>query len=250
MSGTVKPWIRLHRSTLTCRKFIKLSHYQRSVWLGCLMATDDDGVLPSIPDLAIDLRMDAAELEKVIAELVEAGFVDISSAANAKTVFKMHDWDEHQFSSDCSTDRVRKFRSKNKEASDETFHETERNVSETPPDYRLQTTDSESKPSLPEQDAARVKAVKNLVQGGKARRGVAPRLQNLAKGLGLPVDELVARATAPDVREPNAMFRHCAVDQLQTMLPRAKREMLAAALTTGGEGALAALYGMILEGAS
>ncbi len=117
--AVVKPWIRLYRNSLHNPKIVSLSDRQHRIWHNCLLMADDDGCLPCMRDIACHLRTSQREAEELLCELVEAGLIDVQNPAGTRT-FRMHDWNTHQYVSDTSTERVRKFRNKNNETQPET----------------------------------------------------------------------------------------------------------------------------------
>ena len=232
------PWIRLYREALHNPKVVSLNDRQYRAWTNLLLVADDAGELPKSRDIACHLRMTIQEAESVLCELVEAGLVDIDCINVTSRKFKMHDWKVHQYISDVSTGRVQKFRNKiNDEPQDNALkrHET---VSETPPEQKQSRLRTES-----ERLSTGDFSFKNF---GTVNRGVSPRLRAKAEGLGLPVTELVGRAMAPDVKTPNAFFRHLVVDALQRILPRADKRVLLAALTKDGDQTYGTVCQMIL----
>lgn len=242
------PWIRLYREALHNPKVVTLNDRQHRAWHNCMLIADDAGQLPKWRDMACHMRMTVQEVEQVICELVEAGLIDIEGFGPDR-VFKLHDWQEHQYVSDNSTERVRKFRNKSKTATDETATKREGNVSETPPEQSRAYTETDSESIAPPLAPVRGSGFKHVGDLGLGSRGVSPRLKERAEGLGLPIDELMQRATAPDVKTPNAMFRHLAVEKLHRKLPLAKKELLAAALTKDGGQAFGLVSQMLLVGA-
>lgn len=215
-----------------------------------MLIADDAGRLPRWRDMACHMRMTVQEAEQVVCELVEAGLIDIDGTGPDR-FFKLHDWTEHQYVSDNSTDRVRKFRSKVKDETDETAKKRNETVSETPPEQKQiaePDTETDSESIAPALAPVRGVGFKHIGDLGLGSRGVSPRLKERVEGLGLPVAELMQRAMAPDVKTPNAMFRHLAVERLQRTLPRADKRLLAAALTKDGSQAFGLVCQMLLEG--
>jgi hypothetical protein len=126
-------WFRIHTSLRDNAKIQLLApkDFKNLINLWCL-AKDGDGVIPAVPDIAFKLRMTDEQVRKAITALPQL----IEQQADG--TFRAHDWNEHQYQSDVSTNRVKQFR------------ERQRNVSgnqiETPPEYRVQTTDTEETP--------------------------------------------------------------------------------------------------------
>ena len=231
-------WFRFHTEALDDPKVQRLSPSLFKTWVNILcIAGANDGSLPSIDDLAFKLRLSVQDAEQQISDLVLAGLIDIAPDKRLSP----HGWAARQYASDSSTERVRKLRAKTievPETKDETVCNGGRNVSETPPEQKQSRLRTES-----ERLSTGDFSFKNF---GTVNRGVSPRLRAKAEGLGLPVTELVGRAMAPDVKTPNAFFRHLVVDALQRILPRADKRMLLAALTKDGDQTYGTVCQMIL----
>lgn len=92
-------WLRSWRCKLSSRKVFSLTDAQYRFWDMCLCATDGDGNLPSMPDLAFTFRMSEREVSARILELVELRFIDpIMMGATAS--YRMHDWEKWQRKAD------------------------------------------------------------------------------------------------------------------------------------------------------
>lgn len=122
-----KPWFRLYRALVDNPKAQRLRPDLFKAWINILCCTEDDGSLPSVTDLCFKLRKSEAIVSKWISELSDAGFIVDNKA---------HDWAEHQFRSDVSTERVKRFR----ERSTQRSGNAERNAPDTDTD-----TDTEKK---------------------------------------------------------------------------------------------------------
>ena len=121
-----QPWLRLYRGTVNNPKLQRLGLEVVGFWTNCLCLSDDDGRLPSVADIAWTMRLGETQVETFLATLQRNGL--IVRVGNAG--LRLHDWDDHQKSSDSSTDRVRKFRQKRQKLN-EAHDETPCNVSET-----------------------------------------------------------------------------------------------------------------------
>lgn len=102
-----RSWFRYHAKTLDSPKVIRLSDFEFRVWTKLLcLAAEDDGFLPKdLPDIALRLRIPEKKAKLVVDSLVEQRFIDQIDGR-----LLMHDWNEWQFQSDLSTQRVRDFR--------------------------------------------------------------------------------------------------------------------------------------------
>lgn len=111
-----KPWLRLYRDALYKPKVGRLTLEEKGFWAVCLMASDDAGGLPSIPDLAWTLRLQEHEVSALMLTLDRNGLVTRYVTGNV-TKYVLHDWDEHQRKSDhddSAAERQRKWRERQK----------------------------------------------------------------------------------------------------------------------------------------
>lgn len=140
-------WCRLHADSLHNPKVQRLSDRLYKTWgnLLCLVTTRD-GYLPPIGDVAFALRLSEVEASKRVAELMTARFID-----DTPNGLRMHDWEEHQFKSDSSTERTRRYRERHKggdgdggETSPERHSERSGTATVTPPDTEQSRTESET----------------------------------------------------------------------------------------------------------
>ncbi len=117
-------WFRMYAEVLDDPKVQRLSGDDFKGWANILCLTaKHDGVLPSVQDIGFSLRMDARKAEKLIARLVLAGLL-----VETETGLKPNKWDQRQYKSDVSTDRVKRFRQRSKkqpETDNETAPETD-----------------------------------------------------------------------------------------------------------------------------
>ncbi|MGM4987404.1 hypothetical protein [Tardiphaga sp. 841_E9_N1_2] len=125
-------WLRLYDDTINDPKILKLPEATRWHWVALLcIASKNDGALPALDDIAIQLRVTPAKATEILSALVKAGLID-----KLETGFAPHNWNGRQYKSDVSTDRVKRFRN------------GKRNVSETEekrPQIQIQNTEAESK---------------------------------------------------------------------------------------------------------
>lgn len=103
-------WFRLYDEMLDDPKVQKLhpALFKVLVNIWCV-ASRNDGRLPSQTDLAFALRMSEDETFRAVSKLVSSGFIDTDEATGEQ---HPHAWDQRQFRSDVSTDRVRAHRNK------------------------------------------------------------------------------------------------------------------------------------------
>ncbi|WP_370309278.1 hypothetical protein [Sphingobium abikonense] len=117
-------WFRMYAEVLDDPKVQRLSGDEFKAWVNILCLTaKHDGRLPSIEDIGFALRVDQKKTEKMVARLLEAGLL-----VEDETGLKPHKWDQRQYKSDVSTDRVKRFRQRSKkqpETATETAPETD-----------------------------------------------------------------------------------------------------------------------------
>ena len=208
---------------------------------------DDAGLLPKMRDVACHLRTTTQDAESAVCDLVDAGLIDVEGPVPARR-FRMHDWRTHQYVSDSSTQRVRQFRQRRRaETAVKRFSSGGVTPPESETDSETETERDSPEPQTETTSPPPDGRFSDVVLNRRASRGVSPRLRQRAEGLGLPVEDLVAMATAPHVKIPNAMFRTLAVKQLQQLLPHANERTLAAALTNGDAAAYGTVCQMVLE---
>ena len=120
-------WFRVYSELVDDPKFIKLGPDLRSALLMMwCVAAGNNGRLPSLEDMAIKFRMSEDKTCKLLNELKKRGFID-----DDETGSEPHNWKGRQYKSDVSTDRVKRFR------------ERQRNVSETPPEQNRTESETE-----------------------------------------------------------------------------------------------------------
>lgn len=117
-------WLRLYDDTINDPKVLKLPEATRWHWIALLcVASKNDGSLPPLDDIAIQLRVTAAKATEIISALVKAQLLD-----KMETGFAPHNWNGRQYKSDVSTERVKRFRNGKRNVS-ETVSETPCSVS-------------------------------------------------------------------------------------------------------------------------
>jgi len=127
-------WLRLYDDTINDPKVIKLPEATRWHWVALLcVASKNEGILPPLDDISIQLRITPAKATEVLAALVKVKLID-----KTETGFAPHNWNGRQYKSDVSTDRVKRFRNGKRNASS--------TVSETPPETEAET-DTEARAS-------------------------------------------------------------------------------------------------------
>lgn len=133
-------WLRLYTDIKNDRKLRRLPPAQRWLWItmmaiakespepGRLMLTN--GVPITNDDLADDASISIQDVEEGLQAFIDQRMVEVIDE-----VYCLINWNKRQFVSDTSTDRVKKFRSKNGETDMKRFS----NVSVTPPETETET---------------------------------------------------------------------------------------------------------------
>ena len=117
-------WFRFYDDAINDPKILKLPEASRWHWTALLcIASKHDGFLPAIEDVALMLRVKPAAAAAIIAQMKQAGLLDLEEGKYAP-----HNWSGRQYKSDVSTDRVKRFRNGKRNVSPavtETAPETE-----------------------------------------------------------------------------------------------------------------------------
>jgi hypothetical protein len=123
-------WWRAYDEAVDEPKLILLSDAQHRAWFNLLcLASANGGKLPELKIICVKLRMSSARAAKLVQNLIDAALLD---RGGGKLV--PHNWNGRQYKSDVSTERVKRFRKR------------QRNVSETPPETDTETdTETEKK---------------------------------------------------------------------------------------------------------
>jgi hypothetical protein len=132
-------WWRAYDDAIDHPKLLKLSDATHRAWwtLQCV-ASANGGALPPAADIAVRLRLKPAKVAEWITKLVHARLID-----NCDGVFRPHNWDDRQFQSDSSTERVKRHREKKRNVPDGVARNVSETASETPPEQSRLRTDSE-----------------------------------------------------------------------------------------------------------
>ena len=126
MSG----WFRLYEQVLDDPKVQSLPAETFKHWINILcLAKRNDGVLPSLSDIAFSLRISASSADKLLKTLTDRRLIDV----NGDDLIP-HNWNGRQYKSDVSTERVKRFRKRNETVTvtppeTETETETEKHLS-------------------------------------------------------------------------------------------------------------------------
>ena len=150
-----KPWFRFYRRTVNNPKAQRLSPELFKAWVNLLCATDDDGRLPKIDDLAFTLRVGAEVIHEWLTTLT--GHRLFVAGRNGVTI--ANDWEDHNYESDCdptAAERKRRQRDRTKQ-SRVTNRDSHAYRTDTESDIEQNRT---SEPSLPSVGSARAKPKK------------------------------------------------------------------------------------------
>jgi hypothetical protein len=130
-------WFRSYSDTHRNPKVAGLSDADFRLWHQLLcIASENDGLIPPLEALKRLLKRRLDHLKAAVDRLVKDGLIDACEVG-----FEPHNWLERQYKSDCSTERVKRFRNASGNVSEtapetETETETEKEqVGGKPPSY-------------------------------------------------------------------------------------------------------------------
>lgn len=181
-----KPWFRIHNSIVDNPKIQRLPDNLVRPWLNLVaIANANGGTLPSLVDVAFRMRMSETKCEALIETFLKRVLFDQTDAGIAP-----HDWNDWQYQSDVSTERVTQFRKRRRNVSvtsDETDQRQSRAETEKTSTEVLARKPRKQKSQVPpdwmpsQQDAAHA-AAKGL--SAQTISAVAEQFRNhhLAKG--------------------------------------------------------------------
>lgn len=125
-----KPWLRLYTGILASKKVHSLPdsgfRWLINMWA---MARCNDGVLPSYEDIAWTMRVSERKAQEMVELLAKHHFFEQVGGK-----WHPHDWEEWQYESDVSTDRVKRFRERQRNVSEtvvETYQSRDRSETDT-----------------------------------------------------------------------------------------------------------------------
>jgi hypothetical protein len=118
-------WVRLYCHVVDNPKVQRLAPGVFRAWINLLcVAGKHDGRLGRIADMAFALRLPEDEMGRIAAVLVENRLLVADGDG-----YRLHDWDEHQYASDSSAERTRRYRARKQPV---TECDVTRNVTVTP----------------------------------------------------------------------------------------------------------------------
>jgi hypothetical protein len=131
-------WFRMYDELLDDPKVQRLSPDDFRGWVNLLcLASRNGGKLPAIADIAFALRETQDAVSTLVERLRSGGLIERRSGGADGAFDAPYRWNERQYKSDTSTDRVKRFRQRSK------------NGVETPPETETETDKSEAKASSP-----------------------------------------------------------------------------------------------------
>lgn len=103
-------WLRLYTNALDHPKIQKLPPELFKLWVNLLcLARLHDGHIPSVADVAFRVRQPEEVVSDWLEQLIERRLLDETPKG-----LRPHDWDEHQYPSDSSTERSRRSRQRSR----------------------------------------------------------------------------------------------------------------------------------------
>lgn len=122
-------WFRMYDELLDDPKVQRLEPADFKAWVNLLcLASRNGGKLPPVADIAFALRETLDAVSTVVERLRSAGLIARRSGGSNGAYDAPYKWEERQYKSDTSTDRVKRFRERSKpvpETPSDTETETE-----------------------------------------------------------------------------------------------------------------------------
>lgn len=100
-------WFRMYDEVVDHPKVQRLSDGAFRAWINlmCVAARGGGRITGNLDDLGFSLRKSRPRVQELLDTLIRAGLMDV-----AGDDFRPHDWDDHQYVSDSSSERVKRFR--------------------------------------------------------------------------------------------------------------------------------------------
>jgi hypothetical protein len=110
-------WFRFYNSVVHDPKVQRLQGDAFKAWVNLLcIASDNEGVLPCVQDLAFTLRLSEQETSELLDQLFRLGLLDAIEMQDAPMAYTPHNWEGRQFKSDgtdpTAPDRMKRYREK------------------------------------------------------------------------------------------------------------------------------------------
>lgn len=135
-------WFRMYNEALDDPKVQSLNGNDFKGWVNVLLlACRNDGILPALDDIAFALRLNLTAANRLMKKLESHGLIDRGDTDDSYG--SPHGWQNRQYKSDVSTERVKRFRNGKRNVSP--------TVSETAPD-----TETESETDIPSQEGRNI----------------------------------------------------------------------------------------------
>lgn len=137
-------WFRFYREVLHDAKVQLLDPLLFKFWINCLcLACETDGYLPSPVAVSFAFHLPETTVSEFIEILMHSGLIETK-----RGTWYVHNWHKRQYKSDNSTERVKQFRKR--------FRNATSTVSETPPEQIQNRAETEQKKDKEPPSAFRV----------------------------------------------------------------------------------------------
>ena len=220
-------WFRYYDDALDDLKVQRLSGDMFKCWVNLLsLASKSDGKIPPADVIAFRLRISTQDAQQRLEDLILATLIDIQPDGSMTP----HNWSERQFVSDSSAVRMQKFRAKkrNKSTGDVTCavsdEKSDAIESESYSDTKINPNGLHLEPARVKDQGIRFDVLKGRDDGR------TKKLESRAEGLGIPVDELVAKVIAHKAKNRAAYFTKLCVEWLAPKLPGLDEQIIRDAL--------------------
>lgn len=219
-------WFRYYDEALDDPKVQRLDGDTFKAWINLLcLASRNGGIFPPMEDIAFALRIDGNAARTLIERLLNATLIDsLNGGANGKR-YAPHGWQERQYKSDTSTDRVKRFRQRSK------------TVTETAPDTETETEKKTEPKGSSKCRVERTKAVASCLQIAfsvpddipieaweawiEMRKRLRKSPTNHAKTLAIAE---LRRLRDEEGWPPGDVLNHCTMNSYQGIYPPKKRD--------------------------
>jgi hypothetical protein len=160
-------WFRMYDGVIDDHKVMNLPKDLRWDWVSVLcLASRHKGTLPSMSELAFNLRMTEAEALALVAKLRNAGLIE-----TAKGALKPHNWEGRQYQSDSSRERTKRYRERHRDAGENVTVTPRARTDQTQTQTQNRTEDS----SLRSESAHSARASCAPTQTARRRAAASPR---------------------------------------------------------------------------
>ena len=228
-------WFRFYGQALNDHKVQSLSPELFKSWVNLLCAASmNEGVLPSVEQLAFELRVSKHEMQTRLDDLILVGLLDIREDRKIEP----HNWQKRQWKSDDSKERVRKHRHAKRHRNGDVT------VTVTPPEsYSDTDTDTNNGSSRASAKSMNQGFVSDFLQGKDRDE---EKLKRNAEALGLDVESLVKRTNDAGPKNRSAYFTKLCVNDLREKHPRINEALVRDALWGKGR-ALNDIFEQVLK---